>query len=75
MERRDIIVSAQASGTIQPDTTVEVKSKASGEILQLNAETGQLVKRGAPLVRVDPRNAAQHAGAGPGRPRRGQGAS
>ena len=26
-------VSAQASGTIQPDTTVEVKSKASGEIL------------------------------------------
>ena len=28
-------------GAIQPDTTVEVKSKASGEILQLNAETGQ----------------------------------
>src|SRR5262249_38425882 len=40
-----------------PDTTVEVKSKASGEILQLLAETGQLVRRGAPLVRVDPRNA------------------
>jgi HlyD family secretion protein len=57
VERRDIIVSAQASGTIQPDTTVEVKSKASGEILQLNAETGQVVKRGANLVRIDPRNA------------------
>ena len=57
VERRDIEVSALASGTIQPDTTVEVKSKASGEILQLLAETGQLVKRGAPLVRVDPRNA------------------
>src|SRR5206468_4142159 len=56
-ERRDINVSALASGTLQPDTTVEVKSKASGEILQLLAETGQLVKRGAPLVRVDPRNA------------------
>jgi HlyD family secretion protein len=55
--RRDILVSAQASGTIQPDTTVEVKSKASGEILQLSAETGQSVKRGAPLVRIDPRNA------------------
>jgi HlyD family secretion protein len=57
VERRDIVVSAQASGTVQPDTTVEVKSKASGEILQLNAETGQIVKRGAPLVRIDPRNA------------------
>ena len=57
VERRDINVSAVASGTLQPDTTVEVKSKASGEILQLLAETGQLVKRGAPLVRVDPRNA------------------
>jgi len=57
IERRDIVVSAQASGVIQPDTTVEVKSKASGEVLQLNAETGQVVKRGAPLVRIDPRNA------------------
>ena len=36
---------------------MEVKSKASGEVLQLNAETGQVVKRGAPLVRIDPRNA------------------
>jgi HlyD family secretion protein len=57
VERRDIVVSAQASGAVQPDTTVEVKSKASGEILQLNAETGQVVKRGASLVKVDPRNA------------------
>ena len=57
VERRDIVVSAQAAGAIQPDTTVEVKSKASGEILGLSAETGQLVKRGAPLVRIDPRNA------------------
>jgi HlyD family secretion protein len=57
VERRDIVVSAQASGAIQPDTTVEVKSKASGEVLQINAETGQVVKRGAPLVRIDPRNA------------------
>jgi HlyD family secretion protein len=54
--RRDIVVSAQASGTIQPDTVVEVKSKASGEILELKVETGQLVKRGALMVRVDPRN-------------------
>ena len=55
VERRDIIVSAQASGTVQPDTTVEVKSKASGEILELVVETGQVVKRGDLMVRVDPR--------------------
>ncbi|MGH7509875.1 MAG: efflux RND transporter periplasmic adaptor subunit [Gemmatimonadales bacterium] len=55
VERRDIVVSAQASGAIQPDTTVEVKSKASGEILDLVVETGQVVKRGDLMVRVDPR--------------------
>ena len=56
VEHRDIVVSAQASGTVQPDTVVEVKSKASGEILDLRVETGQLVKRGTMMVRVDPRN-------------------
>ncbi len=56
VERRDIVVTAQATGTIQPDTVVEVKSKASGEILDLRVETGQVVKRGELMVRVDPRN-------------------
>ncbi|MDH4130471.1 MAG: efflux RND transporter periplasmic adaptor subunit [Gemmatimonadota bacterium] len=57
VERRDIIVSARASGTIQPDTTVEVKSKASGEILDIMVETGSLVKRGSLMISVDPRTA------------------
>ncbi|MGH7657044.1 MAG: efflux RND transporter periplasmic adaptor subunit, partial [Gemmatimonadales bacterium] len=43
------------AGVIQPDTTVEVKSKASGEILEMMVETGAQVKRGDLLVRVDPR--------------------
>jgi HlyD family secretion protein len=55
--RKDIVVSAQAAGTIQPDTTVEVKSKASGEILQIRVETGQEVRRGDLMVNVDPRTA------------------
>jgi HlyD family secretion protein len=55
VERRDIIVSARASGTIQPDTTVEVKTRASGEVLQLKVETGQVVKRGTLLMQIDPR--------------------
>lgn len=57
VERRDIVVSARANGTIQPDTTVEVKSKASGEILKLNVETGSVVGRGDLLIQVDPRTA------------------
>jgi HlyD family secretion protein len=55
VERRSIVVSARAAGTVQPDTVVEVKSKASGEILEMPAETGQLVQRGQLLVRVDQR--------------------
>ncbi len=55
MERRDIVVSARANGAIQPDTTVEVKSKASGEILEMMVETGAQVKRGQLMVTIDPR--------------------
>ncbi|HEU5217527.1 MAG TPA: efflux RND transporter periplasmic adaptor subunit, partial [Gemmatimonadales bacterium] len=55
VERRSIVVSARATGTVQPDTVVEVKSKASGEILDMKVETGQLVNRGTLLVRVDQR--------------------
>jgi HlyD family secretion protein len=55
VEPRDIVVSAQASGAIQPDTTVEVKTRASGEVLDIRAQTGQEVKRGQLLMRIDPR--------------------
>ena len=55
VERRDIVVSARASGTIQPDTTVEVKSQASGEVLQVKVQTGQVVRAGELMVLIDPR--------------------
>lgn len=57
VERRSITVSVQAAGTVQPDTLVEVKSKASGEILDIRVETGQNVERSALLVRIDQRTA------------------
>ncbi len=53
--RRDITVNAQASGAINPDTTVQVKSKASGEILDIKVQTGDLVKHGTLIVQVDQR--------------------
>lgn len=55
VERRDIVVSASANGTIQPDTIVDVRSQASGEVLEVKVETGQVVKPGQLLVVIDPR--------------------
>jgi HlyD family secretion protein len=54
--RRDIIVSAEAAGTIEPILIVDVKSRASGTILEMRAQTGQLVSRGDSLVLVDKRD-------------------
>ena len=53
--RGNLSVTVEASGTIEPVSTVEVKSKASGEILELGAEIGDAVKAGQMLVRIDPR--------------------
>ncbi len=55
VERRDIQVTVEAAGVIEPETTVEVKSKASGEILTVHAETGDVVDAGTLLVEVDKR--------------------
>jgi len=53
--RGDIIVSVTASGVIQPVLTLSVKSKASGEILEQPVQTGDEVKKGQLLARIDPR--------------------
>ena len=54
--RRSLEVTAEAAGIIEPIRVVEVKSKASGEILRLLAETGTAVSRGQLLGEVDPRD-------------------
>jgi HlyD family secretion protein len=53
--QRDIVVSANAPGTVEPIRTVEVRSKASGEIFDMPVETGDAVAMGQLIVRVDPR--------------------
>jgi HlyD family secretion protein len=55
VEHRDIVVTATASGVIQPILTLSVKSKASGEILDMPVQTGDEVKKGQLLARIDPR--------------------
>lgn len=53
--RRDITVSATATGVIQTLLTLSVKSKASGEILTEPVQTGDEVRQGQLLATIDPR--------------------
>ena len=55
VQRRDIVVTAAASGAIQPILTLSVKSKASGEIIEMPVQTGDEVRRGQLLAKIDPR--------------------
>jgi HlyD family secretion protein len=55
VQTRDIVVTATASGVIQPILTLSVKSKASGEILEMPVQTGDEVTKGQLLARIDPR--------------------
>jgi HlyD family secretion protein len=50
-----IDVGVSSAGIVEPLATVEVKSKASGEVLELFVETGDLVEEGTLMVRIDPR--------------------
>jgi HlyD family secretion protein len=56
VEKRDIMVAVEAAGTVEPLLTVEIKSKASGEVLKAEGQTGQLVQAGTLLVQIDKRS-------------------
>jgi HlyD family secretion protein len=55
-ERRSIVLSVQANGTVEPVNIVEVKSKASGTIVRMPVDIGANVKTGDLLVQIDPRD-------------------
>ncbi len=59
--RGDLIVTAEADGTVEPVLKVEVTSKASGEILRLYVDTGDRVETGALLAEIDPRDVRNFA--------------
>ncbi|MBI4666743.1 MAG: efflux RND transporter periplasmic adaptor subunit [Nitrospinae bacterium] len=62
-KRGDLVLSISATGAIEPNFQVEVKSKASGEIMDFPYEPGDTVKKGDRLLTLDPsteqRNLAQ----------------
>jgi len=53
--RQDLVVDVEATGVIQPINAVQVRSKASGQIMKMPVELGSRVKPGDLLVQVDPR--------------------
>lgn len=54
--RGDLLIRAEATGTVEPVRRVEVKSKAGGELLALHTDIGDVVERGALLAEIDPRD-------------------
>jgi len=51
--RETVALKVTATGVIRPITEIEIKSKASGKIIRMPVETGQVVQPGALLAQVD----------------------
>jgi len=56
VERRTIVVAAEATGVIEPINVVEVKSRSSGQVTEMPVETGTLVRPGDLIVQLDTRD-------------------
>jgi HlyD family secretion protein len=55
-EQRTLDIRAEAAGLVEPIATVEIKSKASGEVLRVFVESGQEVTRGTLLAQIETRD-------------------
>lgn len=53
VQRRDIAVTIEATGTVEPIDLIEVKSKASGQILRMPVAVGSVVRAGDLLAQID----------------------
>ncbi|HEX5032199.1 MAG TPA: efflux RND transporter periplasmic adaptor subunit [Candidatus Eisenbacteria bacterium] len=56
VERQDITVTVEANGSIEPINIVEVKSKASGQIMRMPVDVGSIVTPNQLLVQIDERD-------------------
>ncbi|KPK99993.1 MAG: hypothetical protein AMJ90_09035 [candidate division Zixibacteria bacterium SM23_73_2] len=52
-KRGNLTIAINSTGVIEPTLTVELKSKASGEIIELPIEEGDIVKKGQLIARLD----------------------
>lgn len=56
-QRGNLTIAINSTGVIEPTLTVELKSKASGEIIELPVEEGDIVKKGELIARLDQKTA------------------
>lgn len=56
-DRGPIRVTVSATGVLQPKTTVDLKSNAGGEVVQLPVEVGDFVRAGQLIASIDPTDA------------------
>ena len=52
--RRDLVSVVTASGKIEPVRKVDISADISGRVVQVLVQEGQMVERGAVLIRIDP---------------------
>src|SRR5436190_4234252 len=55
VERKEIVEQDEFTGRIEPVESVEIRPRVSGYIQEVKFLSGQLVKRGEVLFRIDPR--------------------
>jgi HlyD family secretion protein len=56
VSRQTIVVTAEATGVVEPINVIEVKAKSSGQIVAMPVETGTFIKPGDLLVQLDTRD-------------------
>ena len=56
VEKRTVIEKVNASGTVQPVVEVKLSPDVAGEIIMLEVEEGDSVKKGDLLVKIRPDN-------------------
>ncbi|MBN2575038.1 MAG: efflux RND transporter periplasmic adaptor subunit [Deltaproteobacteria bacterium] len=54
VRRGPLTVEVSATGTVEPEYVVEIKSKASGTIQSVKVQAGDVVKKGDLLIEIDP---------------------
>jgi len=52
--RGNMVIPVTASGIVEPDQYIQIKSKAGGQVLKIHVVPGQRVKKGEVLVELDP---------------------
>ncbi|MGH7572266.1 MAG: efflux RND transporter periplasmic adaptor subunit [Gemmatimonadota bacterium] len=60
-ERRDLTATVTASGTVEPQSSVNISATTSGEVVRIGVDEGQRVQEGDFLLQLDPVNVAASA--------------